>query len=277
MKENRIELFFNVLRAKGRKALTAFITAGDPNRETTPKAMHALVEGGADLLELGIPFSDPESDGLAIQAASLRALSGPSPTRLTDVLEIAREFRQRDAHTPVVLMGYLNSLLAMGVETFTRAAAQAGVDGVVLVNLPVEEFEEMRPFFDAANLCVAFLVAPTTTKQRAELIASKARGFLYYVSLKGVTGAANLDMADLQRNLASLRVVCSLPIQIGFGIRSPEAASQAAPLADGLIVGTNFVSLMADLQDAPEKISAALRARASEFRSAIDAACPPMR
>ena len=274
---NRIEALFESLLEKQRKALSAFITAGDPDRETTLKAMHALIEGGADLLELGIPFSDPESDGPAIQAASLRALSGPSPTRLTDVLEIAREFRQRDAQTPVVLMGYLNSLLAMGIEAFTKAAAQAGVDGVVMVNLPVEEFEEMRPFFDAANLCAAFLVAPTTTKQRAELIASKARGFLYYVSLKGVTGAANLDMDDLQRNLASLRVVCSLPIQIGFGIRSPEAASQAAPLADGLIVGTNFVILMADLQDAPEKISAALRARASEFRSAIDAACPPMR
>ena len=275
MRFNRVERLFESLQAQKRKALTTFITAGDPDPTITPKAMHALVQGGADLLELGIPFSDPESDGAAIQAASLRARSGPHPTRLIDVLDMVRSFREQDARTPVVLMGYLNSLLAMGMEQFTREASEAGVDGLVLVNLPVEEFEEIRPLFEAANLCIAFLVAPTTGNERATMIASKASGFLYYVSLRGVTGATHIDMADLDRNLKSLRKVCDLPIQIGFGIRSPQAAIEAAPLADGLIVGTNLVNLMAELVETPSKIPDALRSRAAEFRSAIDQACPP--
>ena len=272
MRANRIEARFEALQLRKRKAFTAFITAGDPDRETTRRAMHALVEGGADLIELGIPFSDPESDGPTIQAASQRALSGPSPTRLRDVLEIARGFRRRDTATPLVLMGYLNSLLAMGIEAFTKAAPQAGVDGVVLVNLPVEAFEDVEQLFTAANLCVAFLVAPTTAKARMERIAANARGFLYYVSLKGVTGAAHLDFADLSRSVTLLRSLCTLPIQVGFGIHSPEVASRVAPLADGLIVGSDLVAIMADLRATPEKIPAALRIRAGEFRSAIDAA-----
>lgn len=272
---NRTERLFESLKAQNRKALTTYITAGDPDPKITPKAMHALVEGGADLVELGIPFSDPESDGPAIQAASLRALSGSRPTRLDDVLQMVHSFRQRDENTPVILMGYLNSLLAMGMETFTREASKAGVDGLVVVNLPIEEFEEMQPLFEAANLCIAFLVSPTTCLARAAMIASKARGFLYYVSLKGVTGAGNIDMDDLQRNLTSLREVCDLPIQIGFGIGSPQAAYDAAPLADGVIIGTNLVNLIAELLETPDDIPAALRDRAAQFRSAIDRACPP--
>lgn len=269
---NRIDTLFRSLSAKGRKALSAFITAGDPDPKVTPQAMHALVEGGADLIELGIPFSDPESDGPAIQAASQRALSGTSPTRLADVLEMVAQFRVQNDRSPVLLMGYLNSLLAMGIESFAQRAAQVGVDGVVLVNLPVEEFDEVKPAFEQANLCIAFLVSPTTSEARARLIASNASGFLYYVSLKGVTGASHLDMADLASRLKPLRELTHLPIQIGFGIRTPEAAEQAAPLADGLIVGTAFVNRMAELERAPEEIPAALRHMASEFRAAVDRA-----
>ena len=267
---NRVDSLFVSLRAKGRKAFTAFITAGDPNVEVTPRAMHALVEGGADLIELGIPFSDPEADGADIQAASMRALSGASPTRLVDVLLIAREFRRDDSQTPVVLMGYLNSLLAMGIDEFARKARASGVDGVVLVNLPIEEFDLIRPAFEREALSVAFLVAPTTGRERAAKIAEQASGFLYYVSLKGVTGASHLNMAELAAGTARLRELTDMPIQIGFGIRTPEAAAQAAPYADGLIVGSAFVRRMAELEGSPEQIPPALMQMASEFKAAID-------
>ncbi len=269
---NRIDVLFASLRAANRKAFTAFITAGDPSLEVTPDAMRALVDGGADLLELGIPFSDPESDGADIQAASMRALHSASPTRLVDVLAIAREFRSRDQETPLLLMGYLNSLLAMGVETFARRARQSGVDGLVLVNLPIEEFHEIRLAFEREKLHVVFLVAPTTSSRRAADIARHASGFLYYVSLKGVTGASHLDMEDLAMQTARLRKLTDLPIQIGFGIRTPEVAAAASSYADGLIVGSALVKRMAELEHSPERIPDALRHMASEFRGAIDRA-----
>ena len=269
---NRIDTLFTRLRANDRKALTAFITAGDPTLEVTPRAMHALVEGGADLVELGIPFSDPESDGPVIQAASMRALSGDHPTSLVDVLAVAEEFRAGDAHTPVVLMGYLNSLLAMGMEAFVKAASASGVDGVVLVNLPIEAFDEYRPIFEREGLHVVFLVAPTTSEARAAKIADRASGFLYYVSLKGVTGAAHLDVARSAAHMAELRRLTDMPIQIGFGIATPDAARQAAPHADGLIVGSALVKRMAELASLPEQIPMALKTMAGEFRAAIDQA-----
>ena len=269
---SRIDRLFDSLRASGRKAFTAFITAGDPSSEVTPRAMRALVDGGADLIELGIPFSDPEADGAAIQASSMRALEGDAPTRLSDVLAMAREFRARDSTTPLVLMGYLNALLAMGVETFAKAARKSGVDGLVLVNLPIEEFDQYQPLFEREHLSVIFLVAPTTNEARAARIAQKASGFLYYVSLKGVTGASHLDIDDLAAQTARLRTLTDMPIQIGFGIRTPEAARQAAPHADGVIVGSALVTRMAELESAPEDIPTALKQMASEFRAAIDQA-----
>ncbi len=269
---NRIDALFASLRARSRKAFTAFITAGDPSLQVTLGAMHALVEGGADILELGIPFSDPESDGADIQAASMRALAGESPTRLVDVLAIAREFRSVNQETPLLLMGYLNSLLAMGVQSFAHHARQSGVDGVVLVNLPIEEFDQMRPIFEREQLSVVFLVTPTTSAQRAAKIADTASGFLYYVSLKGVTGASHLDLNDLARQAVRLRKLTDMPIQIGFGIRTPEAAAHTAPYADGFIVGSALVKRMAALADTPQKIPDAMRQMAGEFRAAIDQA-----
>ena len=268
----RIEALFARLRAHHRKALTAFITAGDPNAEVTPRAMHGLVEGGADLIELGVPFSDPEADGPAIQAASMRALSGATPTSLSDVLSITRTFRERDGETPVVLMGYLNSLLAFGVEAFVAQARSSGVDGVILVNLPIEAFAHYKAAFERDHLNVVFLVAPTTGEARARAIAGEASGFLYYVSLKGVTGASHLDLDDLAANTSRLRGLTDMPIQIGFGIRTPEAAQQAAPYADGLIVGSAFVARMGELKSVPAEIPDALRRMAREFRVAIDQA-----
>ena len=268
----RIEALFSRLRANHGKALTAFITAGDPNVDVTPRAMHALVEGGADLIELGVPFSDPEADGPAIQAASMRALAGDAPTSLADVLDIARDFREQDSETPVVLMGYLNSLLAFGVEAFVKKARSSGIDGVILVNLPIEAFEHYKAAFEREHLNVVFLVAPTTSEARARAIAGEASGFLYYVSLKGVTGASHLDLDDLAANTSRLRRLTDMPIQIGFGIRTPEAAEQVAPYADGLIVGSAFVTRMAELKDSPAEIAKALRDMARGFRFAIDRA-----
>jgi len=267
---NRIDALFASLRARHRKAFTAFITAGDPSLEVTPHAMRALVAGGADLLELGIPFSDPESDGPDIQAASMRALDKSSPTRLADVMAIARAFRAHNQDTPLVLMGYVNSLLAYGIEAFARDARESGVDGAVLVNLPIEEFHEIRPVFEREQLSAVFLVAPTTSEARAAKIADEASGFLYYVSLKGVTGAAHLDFDDLAAQTMRLRALTDMPIQIGFGIRSPQAAAQAAPYADGLIVGSALVKRMAELERTPEDIPDALQHMAGEFRAAID-------
>ncbi len=269
---NRIDALFHALATEGRKALSAFITAGDPCLETSRAAMHALVEGGTNLLELGIPFSDPESDGATIQAASQRALAHPDPTRLTDVLALVARFRAADDSTPVLLMGYLNSLIAMGMEAFAQQARQAGVDGVILVNLPLEAHDEVLPAFEQAGLHSIFLVAPTTSESRARLIASRAGGFLYYVSIKGVTGASHIDIQDLARHMQPLRRITELPIQIGFGITTPEAARQVAPLADGLIVGSAFVNCMAGLVHTPEDIAPALQQKASAFRAAIDQA-----
>ncbi len=183
---SRIQSRLSTLRSSGRKALVTFITGGDPNKATTVPAMHALVAGGADVIEIGVPFSDPEAEGPAIQKSSERALAGG--TRLTDVLDIVREFRAQDATTPVLLMGYLNSIERLGYREFVARAAAVGVDGLILVNLPPEEAVELREQMRARDLDLIFLIAPTTTPERIRLIAGQAGGFIYYVALKGVTG-----------------------------------------------------------------------------------------
>jgi tryptophan synthase alpha chain len=265
---NRIERRLNDLRRAGRKALVTFITGGDPNRSATVPAMHALVAGGADVIEVGIPFSDPEAEGPAIQKSSERALS--VGTRLLDVLDIVREFRERDAQTPVLLMGYLNSVERMGYRTFVDRAVGAGVDGMIIVNLPPEESGELRGLMRAQDLDLIFLIAPTTTADRIELIAPQASGFIYYVALKGVTGANHLRTDGIAAQIERIREHTDLPVMIGFGIKDGASARLVAPLADGVVVGSSLVTTMELNQNEPQRIAPALTTQVQEIRTAID-------
>lgn len=266
---NRIGKTLARLRERRRTALVPFITAGDPSMETTIPALHALVRGGADLLELGIPFSDPEADGPAIQAASERALA--NGVTLQEVLHLVAGFRAEDAQTPIVLMGYLNSILAMGETNFAERAAAAGVDGLILVNLPPEEAGSLGEALAARNLDLIFLAAPTSTDQRLKRIDQAARGFIYHVSLKGITGADHIVADRVAANMARLRRHTELPVLVGFGIKDGATAKAVAAHADGVVVGAALVSRMAELADRTDAIPAALSRAVSDIRQALDA------
>ena len=250
----------------GRKALVSFITAGDPTPEHTVTAMHALVAGGTDIIELGIPFSDPEAEGPAIQKSSERALA--NDIKLVDVLEMVASFREEDLTTPVVLMGYLNSVLAM--PNFAERASSAGVDGLIMVNLPPEEADQIRAELSAHAVDLIFLVAPTTTSQRSKYIVGKGQGFIYYVSLKGITGADGLQADEVAEKLAALRHHTQLPICVGFGIKNAEVAAQIGQFADGVVVGSALVNLMAEYPNDVQGAASALRAAASDLRAGLD-------
>ena len=265
---NRLRRRLADLRESRRKALVAFITGGDPDRATTAPALHALVSGGADVLEVGVPFSDPEAEGPAVQKSSERALA--VGTRLSDVLDIVKQFRKDDANTPVLLMGYLNSFERMGYREFVDRAAKAGVDGVIVVNLPPEEAREFAALMHERDLDIVFLIAPTTTPGRIETIAARASGFIYYVALRGVTGANHLTTDGIAEQIERIRACTDVPIMIGFGIKDGASASRVAPLADGVVVGSSIVSTMESLQKEPMKIPAALEAQVKEIRTAID-------
>lgn len=236
---SRIAATFARLQAAGEKALIPFITAGDPHPNLTLELMHGLVDGGADIIELGIPFSDPMADGPVIQRASERALV--HKVGLRDVLAMVKAFRETNQTTPVVLMGYLNPVHVLGYQQFAALAAEAGVDGVLTVDCPPEEAEELSAALVAAKLDPVFLIAPTTPVERVAEIARQARGYVYYVSLKGVTGAGNLDIADVARKIAALREHISVPIGVGFGIRDAETARAIAVTADAVVVGSRLV------------------------------------
>ncbi|MGL6070372.1 tryptophan synthase subunit alpha [Craterilacuibacter sp.] len=226
-------------RLDGAKALIPFITAGDPNPGLTVELMHGLVDGGADIIELGVPFSDPMADGPVIQKASERALA--HGVGLKDVLAMVAEFRQRNAETPVVLMGYLNPVFSMGYAEFARRAAEAGVDGVLTVDCPPQEAAELSGALKASGLDPVFLIAPTTTAARVAEIAAHATGYVYYVSLNGVTGAGNLDIDAVAGKIAALRQTIRLPIGVGFGIRDAETARALSATADAIIVGSRLI------------------------------------
>ena len=264
----RLDACFARLRAEARKALSAFITAGDRGIDSTVPAMRALVRGGADIVELGVPFSDPEADGPAIQAASERALQ--QGVTLADTLGAVARFRADDQGTPVVLMGYLNVFLKYGCERFCADAADAGVDGVIIVNMPPEEAGEFRRHLAARGLALVLLLAPTTTVERAAVIAAGASGFLYYVSYKGVTGAQRPDAALVGEHLAALRPQFhGLPVLAGFGIRDAKSAAALAPHVDGVVVGSALVETMGS---APrEAVPARLEAQARAIRAGLDA------
>lgn len=266
---SRIERRFAQLREQGRKALVPYITAGDPNPALTVSLMHALVKAGADIVELGVPFSDPMADGPTIQHAHERALR--HHVSLRAVLGMVAEFRQTDMHTPVVLMGYLNPVEVMGYETFATAAAQAGVDGVLTVDIPPEEGADLLAALRGVGLDPIFLIAPTTTPERIGAITAAASGFVYYVSIKGVTGAAHLDVSDVAGHLAAIRAHTDLPVGTGFGIRDPQTAAAVAQISDAVIVGSALVQRIGDLADTPQAIPAALAGILAAMREAMDA------
>ncbi|MEZ5580164.1 MAG: tryptophan synthase subunit alpha [Candidatus Competibacteraceae bacterium] len=267
---NRITHRFQELRRAGRKALIPYITAGDPRPELTVPMLHALVAAGADIIELGVPFSDPMADGPVIQKACERALAqGMTPRR---VLELVREFRQIDAQTPLVLMGYLNPIERMGHAAFVAAARDAGVDGVLTVDLPPEEAAEPIELMNAAGIAPIFLVAPTSSVERIRRTAQLAQGYLYYVSLKGVTGSAALNVAEVAEKLATIRACTDLPLGVGFGIKDPPTAAAVARIADAVVVGSALVARMHELADDPERMRREVAAQIAAMRQAMDQA-----
>jgi len=245
----RIEAAFDRLRQQGETALIPFITAGDPDLGTTEALIHTLVEAGADVIELGFPFSDPMADGPVIQAASERALA--AGTTLPAILTMVERVR-RHTNVPIVLMGYYNPIFRFGPERFAREAAEAGIDGLLLVDLPPEEAGEIHAALRDAGLRLITLLAPTTPPQRMERLAAAGEGFLYYVSMTGVTGASQVDAAAIEAAVRSLRAQSPVPVAVGFGISSPEDAAAVGAFADAVVVGSALVKVVAAFGTSPE-------------------------
>jgi len=265
---SRIEQTFTKLKAQGKKALIPFITAGDPAPRHTVKLMRKLVEAGADIIELGVPFSDPMADGPTIQRASERALK--HGVGLRDVLAMVAEFRKRNKTTPVVLMGYANPIEAIGHEAFAAAAEAAGVDGVLTVDYPPEESVEWAACLERHGIDPIFLLSPTTPQARVEQVAKLARGFIYYVSLKGVTGAATLDLGEVAAKIPQIQAAANLPVGVGFGIRDNETARRMAQIADAVVIGSRIVQ---EVENSTVKtLPTNIYNLVSGFRQAIDGA-----
>ncbi len=237
-------------RLNGRTALVPYITAGDPSLEATPALMHALVQAGADIIELGIPFSDPMADGPVIQRAAERAIA--RGTGLRQVLDMVAEFRRQDQTTPVVFMGYANTIERMGQQAFVDAAVRVGLDGILVVDYPPEEVAEFAAMLAKARIDPIFLLAPTSTETRIQAVAKVARGYVYYVSLKGVTGAGHLDTEDVARKLDVIRRHVKIPVGVGFGIRDPESARKVASCADAVVIGSKIIETMEEAVKAAE-------------------------
>ncbi len=264
----RIRALFASARASSRCALIPYIVAGDPVSRCTPACMHALVAGGADLIELGIPFSDPEADGPDIQAATERALA--QGTTLGAVLDYVRSFRAVNTGTPVALMGYLNSIERMGYDEFAVSAAAAGVDAVIIVNMPPEEGSALTPMLAKRDIDTIYLLAPNTNDLRVRHIAGQSGGFVYCVSLQGTTGAAHLDIAAVNARIRHVRTLIDKPVAVGFGIRDGASARAVATAADAVVIGSELVRRMGALAKRPTAIPAALQSFMAELRQALD-------
>lgn len=263
---SRIEPTFAALAAQNRTTLITFVTAGDPAPELTVPLMHALVAGGVNVLELGIPFSDPMAEGPVIQRASERALAHGVGIR--DVLGYVREFRRTNTTTPVVLMGYANPIERMGQAAFVEAAHAAGVDGTIVVDYPPEECEEFARLMQENGMDTIFLLAPTSTEERIRQVARVGGGFSYYVSLKGVTGAGNIDIEDVRRRIEHIRAHVKLPIGVGFGIRDAATACAIASVADGVVIGSRIIQEMENAP--PDEAVAVAHAFVATIRKALD-------
>lgn len=265
---SRIQSTFAALKQQGKKALIPYITAGDPHPKFTVELMHTLVKHGADMIELGVPFSDPMADGPVIQRASERALV--HKVGLTSVLEMVKTFRQTDKTTPVIVMGYANPIEAIGQAVFADRAKAADVDGVITVDYPPEECGDFVKELRARDIDPVFLLSPTTEPSRVDLIVGQASGFVYYVSLKGVTGAANLDITEVSQRVASIRKQTNLPVGVGFGIRDAATAKATAAIADAVVVGSRMVlTIEASNED---NLLANVAALMDELKAAVDAA-----
>ena len=263
---SRIAATFDQLKQQGRTGLVTFITAGDPAPELTVPLMHALVEGGADVLELGVPFSDPMAEGPVIQRACERALK--FGIGMNDVFGYVREFRKTNQATPVVLMGYANPIERMGQQAFVDNCREAGADGAIVVDYPPEECEEFAAQMRAAGLDLIFLLAPTSTSARIAQVARVGSGFCYYVSLKGVTGAGHIDTEDVARRVAAIREHVSLPVGVGFGIRDAQTAKAVSAVADAVVIGSRIIQ---ELENAPrERAVESVRAFVTGIRTALD-------
>ncbi|MES2501027.1 MAG: tryptophan synthase subunit alpha [Pseudomonadota bacterium] len=264
---SRIQTVFSTLKSNNKKALIPYITAGDPHPNHTVNLMHTLVKTGADMIELGVPFSDPMADGPVIQRASERALV--HKVGLSKVLQMVAEFRQKDDKTPIILMGYANPIEAMGIGKFTQLAKTAGIDGVITVDYPPEECKDFISQLQANGMDSIFLLSPTSDAARVELIVNQASGFLYYVSLKGVTGSANLDIEEVKSRVAEIRHKTNLPIGVGFGVKDSITAKNVAAFADAVVVGSRMVQAIENSNDdnLVENVSQLMM----ELRTAIDA------
>lgn len=265
---SRLTNRFQDLREQGRTALIPFITAGDPAPDATAGYMHALVDAGADVIEMGVPFSDPMADGPVIQSACERALA--AGTSLSRVLDMVAEFRSRDTETPIVLMGYLNPIDRFGLDAFAAHAQDVGVDGVLIVDVTAEEAPDVMPVLQAAGLDPVCLIAPTTGDERIARICAQAGGFIYYVSFKGVTGAASLDVSSVGAHIERIRAHSALPVAVGFGVSTPENAADVAGVADAVVVGSALVRKIAEHGADRAATEDALRDTLSAMRRAID-------
>lgn len=265
---SRIEACFSALKDNNKKALIPFITAGDPQKEITVDLMHTLVEAGANIIELGVPFSDPMADGPVIQRASERALANGINT--DDVFNMVKEFRAKNTSTPVILMGYLNPIEVMGYEHFVSKAAEVGVDGLIIVDLPPEEADELSKVLKPHGIDQIFLISPTTKGERLQRVCEVASGFLYYVSLKGVTGSNQLDIKAVSDKLNEIRNMTSLPLGVGFGIKDANVAEAVATVSDAVVVGSALVERILKHADNTENMKSEITSFIGSLRTALD-------
>jgi tryptophan synthase alpha chain len=267
---SRIQGRFEALAKAKRKALIPYIMAGDPHPSLAVPLMHGLVEAGADIIEFGVPFSDPMADGPVVQRSGERALK--HGVGLSKVLAMVQDFRQRDAATPLVLMGYANPIEAMGIEKFAAAAKAAGVDGVIVVDYPPEECLEFSALMKKNDIDPVFLLAPTSTKKRIDEVARSGSGYLYYVSLRGVTGAANIDISEIKEKIPAIRKATRMPIGVGFGIRDAESARRVAQTADAVVIGSRIIQEIE--AGRPEDAVMRVKDFLKPIRQALDASFP---
>jgi tryptophan synthase alpha chain len=262
---SKIKTTFLRLKSENKKALIPFITAGDPHPDMTVKMLHALVDSGADMIEVGIPFSDPMADGPVIQRASERALANNVGIKKT--IQLVKEFRKKDTNTPIILMGYVNPIEAIGIEHFVGLIKDADVDGVITVDYPPEESKAFVALLKKQDIDSIFLLSPTTENSRIKLITEQATGFLYYVSLKGVTGSANIDINQVSERVNNIKKYSDLPIAVGFGVRDAETAKQVALISDAVVIGSRIINEVEN--STQEDLLGRIRGLLSEIKSAI--------
>ena len=270
MSHNRIDRRFAALAAEGRAAFVAYVMAGDPDPATALEIVRGLPGAGADLIEIGFPFSDPMAEGPPIQKAAQRALKGGMT--LAGTFDLIRGFREGDNDTPIVLMGYLNPIVNLGVEVFARRAAEAGVDGVIVVDCPPEEADPLADALDAAGISLIRLASPTTDDARLPAVVRRTSGFVYYVSVAGVTGVKEADATSVAPAVARVKAACGLPVAVGFGIKTPERAAEVARVADGVVVGSALVDEIAAALEANENVTRAVLSKAAALAKAVRSA-----